>query len=575
MLKLLKYLKPFWPSVVLIILFMFGQAFAELTMPKVMSDMIDNGMMAGDSGYVLKKGGIMLLYALLSSSCAIVGSYLSAQAALGMGRDIRSSVFSRVSSYSLDEFDKIGTASLITRTTNDITQIQTTVVMSFRFIIYSPIMCVGGIIMAHSVDTGLSKILLVIIPLMLGFIAVMAKFVIPLFTQMQKNVDKLNLVLRENLTGIRVIRAFNRQNYEKERFQTANKNLTDVAIRVNKIMAFMQPVIMMFMNVTTLLIIWIGGHRIAQNNIQIGDMMAFLQYAMQIMFSIIMVTVMFVMLPRAEASAVRVNEVLDLENSIKDEGTTITAAAQPGSVEFRNVTYRYHGAEQPAVKNISFTAQPGKITAIIGGTGSGKSTLINLIPRFYDVESGQVLVDGVDVREQPAEHLRKKLGFVPQTALLLSGTIEENIRYGKGDATEEEMHHAARVAQADSFIGEMEKGYASEVAQGGTNLSGGQKQRLSIARALIRQPEIYIFDDSFSALDFKTDAKLRAALKSEVSDATQIIIAQRISTIMEADQIIVLNEGEIVGTGTHRELLQSCEVYGEIARSQLSEEELA
>ncbi|MCL1983707.1 MAG: ABC transporter ATP-binding protein/permease [Clostridiales bacterium] len=574
MLKLIKYLRPFTVPLLFNIAFMFGMAIAELSLPTLLADMINNGMMLGDTGYVLRKGGHMLAVALMSSSCSIIGSFLSARVALGFGRDLRRYVFTRVSSYSLDEFDKIGTASLITRTTNDITQIQMTFVMMFRFVIYSPIMCVGGIIMARSVDTGLSKILLVIIPIMLLFIAFMAKFIIPLFTVMQKNVDKLNLVLRENLMGIRVIRAFNRQQYEKERFDTANKNLTDVAIRVNKIMACMQPIIMVFMNATTLLIIWFGGLRIAQNNIQIGDMMAFLQYAMQIMFSIIMVTVMFVMIPRAEASAVRVNEVLDLEESIRDTGTTI-ASETAGSVEFRDVTYRYSGAEQPALKSISFTAKPGEITAIIGGTGAGKSTLINLIPRFYDTESGQVLVDGVDVREQPVESVREKLGFVAQTAVLFSGTVEDNIRYGKDDATPDEIRHAAEISQADSFISEMENGYDSEVSQGGTNLSGGQKQRISIARALIRKPEIYIFDDSFSALDFKTDAKLRAALMEEIGAATQIIVAQRIGTIMGADKIIVLNEGEIVGIGTHKELLAACEVYSEIARSQLSEEELA
>lgn len=574
MLKLIVYLGPYKVPLLLNIAFMFGMAMAELALPTLLADMINNGMMLGDSGYVLLKGGHMLLVALLSSSCSIIGSFLSARVALGFGRDLRGFVFKRVSAYSLDEFDKIGTASLITRTTNDITQIQTTYVMAFRFIIYSPIMCIGGIIMANSVDKGLSKILLFVIPLMLVFVVMMARFVIPLFRIMQKNVDKLNLVLRENLMGIRVIRAFNRQQYEKERFDAANKNLTNVAIRVNKIMAIMQPIIMLFMNFTTILIIWFGGLRIAQNNIQIGDMMAFLQYAMQIMFSIIMVTMMFVMIPRAEVSAVRINEVLDLEESIQDTGTEI-ASLNNGKVEFRNATYRYHGAEHPALKDISFTAEPGEITAIIGGTGAGKSTLVNLIPRFYDVESGQILVDGVDVREQPIVSVREKLGFVPQSAVLFSGTIEDNIRYGKDDATDEEIKHAAKVAQADSFIDELEDGYYHEVAQGGTNLSGGQKQRLSIARALIRKPEIYIFDDSFSALDFKTDAKLRAALKSEVVGATQIIVAQRIGTIMGADKIIVLNEGEIAGIGTHSELLKSCEVYAEIARSQLSEEELA
>jgi len=519
----------------------------------------------------------MLIVALLSSSCAIVGVFLAARTSLGVGRDVRNEIFTHVSSYSLDEFDKLGTASLITRTTNDVTQVQNTLIMIFRFMIYSPIMCIGGIIMASSLDTGLSKILLIVLPLMLAFIVMMAKYVMPMFAQMQGYVDRVNLVLRENLTGVRVIRAFNRQNYEKERFDSANRDLTEIAIRINKIMALINPVMIIFMNVTALLIIWFGGIRISQEHIQLGDMIAFLQYTMLIMFSIMMVTMMFVMIPRAEVSAIRINEVLNLHKTIQDKEADVypLPADTNGTIEFRNVTYRYQGAEHPALKEISFTAEPGKLTAVIGSTGSGKTTLVNLIARFYDVESGQILVDGTDVRDQPASCLRSKLSVVPQSASLFSGTIADNIRYGKDGASQEEIEHAAKIAQADPFISEMENGYDSEVSQGGTNLSGGQKQRLSIARAVIRKSEIIIFDDSFSALDYKTDAALRESLKKEMGTRTKIIIAQRISTIMGADKIIVLNEGEIVGMGMHQELLASCEVYGEIARSQLSEEELA
>ena len=574
MLKLTGYLKPYKFSISVIVAFMLAMAVAELTLPLILADMINNGMMRGDSAYVLQKGGFMLLVALASSACSIVGTYMSARVALGIGRDLRFDIFKRVSSYSLAEFDKIGTASLITRTTNDVTQVQMSAVMIFRFFIYSPLVCAGGIIMALSVDTELTKILLIALPVMLLLIIIVAKYIIPLFKKMQENIDRLTLILRENLTGVRVIRAFARGQYEKERFGGANKDLTGLAVRVNRIMAFMQPVVMLIMNATALFIVWFGGARVFKGDIEIGDMMAFLQYAMLIMFSIIMVTMMFVMIPRAEASAARINEALSLAETVHDTGTRLTADTN-GTVEFRNVTYRYSGAEQPALLNISFTANAGETTAIIGGTGAGKSTLVNLIPRFYDVESGQVLVDGVDVREQPVSHLREKLGFVTQTAVIFSGTAMDNIKYGKDGTAPEEIINAAKTAQADGFISEMENGYDSPLSRGGTNLSGGQKQRISIARALIRKPEIYIFDDCFSALDFKTDAMLRAALSKEAASATKIIIAQRISTVMDADKIIVLSDGEIAGTGTHKELLKTCEVYREIAETQLSLEELS
>ncbi|HWP98735.1 MAG TPA: ABC transporter ATP-binding protein [Syntrophomonadaceae bacterium] len=575
MLRLFRYLKPYTGALLGVVVFLFAQAMAELYLPTLMSEVVNNGMMKGDTGYIWKFGTYMLIVALASSMCSVVGSYLSSIIGVGFGRDTRDRVFSRVESYSLHEFDKIGTASLITRTTNDITQVQTLLVMGLRFMVYAPIMCIGGIIMAYSKDKGLTMVLAVVLPIMIAFIAIVASLIVPLFKAMQVKLDKVNLVLRENLTGIRVIRAFNRLAAETERFKLANRDLTDNAIKVNKIMAAMQPFMIIIMNFTTIAIIWFGGIRISQNNMQIGDMMAFLQYAMQIMFSVIMVTIMFVMVPRAQASAVRINEVLDMDPEIVDPQTGIKPDGEKGHVEFQDVVFSYPGAEEPAINSISFSAHPGEVTAIIGGTGSGKSTLISLIPRFYDVDSGCVLVDGVDVRQMTQKDLRDKIGFVPQTPILFSGTVAENIRYGKDDASDEEVRYAAEVAQASNFIAALENGYDSPISQGGTNLSGGQKQRLSIARALVRKPGIYILDDSFSALDFKTDARLRAALKKETLYSTVIIVAQRVSTVMDADRIIVLDEGRISGIGSHIELMDTSQVYREIVFSQLSEEEIA
>lgn len=575
MVKLFRFLRPYlWP-LFWVMLVLFAQSIAELYLPTLMAEVVNNGMMKGDTGYIWKYGSYMLIVALVGSFCSIIGSYLSSIIGMGFGRDVRAGVFSRVESYSLNEFDRIGTASLITRTTNDIIQVQTLVIMGLRFMVFAPIMCVGGIIMAYSKDKQLTLVLAVVLPVMLLLIGILAKYIVPLFKAMQVKLDKVNLVLRENLTGIRVIRAFNRLAGENKRFEAANRDLTDNAIRVNKIMAMVQPVMMVIMNLTSVAIIWFGGYRISQNMIQVGDMMAFLQYAMQVMFSIIMVTIMFVMVPRAQASAARVNEVLDMVPGITDPPQGVQPGGRKGHVEFQDVTFSYPGAELPAVSNISFTASPGEVTAIIGGTGSGKSTLINLIPRFYDVDSGAVLVDGLDVRQMSQRDLRARIGFVPQTPVLFSGTVSENIRYGKADATDEEIAYAAKIAQAEEFIAAMKDGYDSKVAQGGTNLSGGQKQRLSIARALVRKPGIYILDDSFSALDFKTDARLRAALRKETTASTVIIVAQRVGTVMDADRIIVLDEGRIEGMGRHKDLMESSVVYREIVSSQLSEEEIA
>ena len=581
MLKLLAHLKPFSASVAIILVLIFGQAMAELALPTIMSDVVNNGMMQGDTGYILTYGGYMLLVALGSTLFSVIGAFFSARVAMGVGKNLRSFVFSRVENYSLHEFDQLGTASLITRTTNDIVQVQTVLVMMLRFMVYAPVMCVGGLIMAVSRDKGLTVILLVVIPLLLLFMASLAYSVMPAFKSMQKKLDRLNMVLRENLTGIRVIRAFNKLDHERQRFSDANGDLTDTAIKVNQTMAAMQPAMMLFLNVTSIAITWFGGIRIAQSNMQVGDMMAFIQYAMQIMFSFVMVAVMFVMIPRAQASADRINEVLGMEPEILDPEVPIRSlsletlkAEEVGTVEFENVSFWYPGAEQPALSQVSFRAGPGEITAIIGGTGSGKTTLVNLIPRFYDATEGRILVDGVDIKRITQAELRSKIGLVPQSAVLFTGSIRDNIRYGKETASDEEVMHAATIAQASDFISEMPEGYDTAIAQGGTNVSGGQKQRISIARALIRKPEIYLFDDSFSALDFKTDSKLRAALKKEVQHAAVLIVAQRVSTVMDADRILVLDDGELVGMGRHKDLLEHCSVYQEIVSSQLSEEEL-
>lgn len=575
MLKLFKYLKPFSQSVALVLVLVFFQSLADLYLPTLMSDIVDTGIVKGDTSYILRVGAFMLLVAAISGLCLISASFLSAKVATGLGRNLRSLVFARVESYSQHEFDKLGTASLITRTTNDITQVQQVLIIMMRMMVGAPMMSIGGIIMAVSKDAALSLIFVVVLPVLAVVIFGIAGKGIPLFKAMQVKLDTLNRVLREGLTGIRVIRAFNRIDHEKERFTEANRDLTHTAIKVNIIMASLMPVIMVVMNLTTIAIVWFGGIRVNNGDMQVGDMMAFLQYAMQIMFSLVMVSFMFIMIPRAEASAMRINEVLDMIPEINDAEEIKNPDSQRGFVEFKDVTFSYPGAEQPALKDVSFTAGPGEVTAIIGGTGSGKSTLINLIPRFYDIDSGSVFVDGVDVREMSQANLRAKIGFVPQKAVLFTGTIAENIRYGKEDATDQEVEHVARIAQAIEFITSMTDGFNSVIAQGGTNISGGQKQRLAMARALVRRPEIYVFDDTFSALDFKTDAQLRAALKKETADATVIIVAQRVSTVMNANRVIVMDDGRIVGMGTHRELLTTCEVYREIVSSQFSEEELA
>jgi len=572
--QLIKYLEPFKAQVIAVIVLVFLQSMADLYLPTLMSDIIDHGVVKGDVPYIWKIGGIMLLVAAGGLLCAILSSFFSARTAVGFGRNLRNEVFIHVENFSQEEFDRLGTASLITRTTNDILQVQNVLMFALRIMITAPIMAVGGIIMAMGRDAHLTLIFLVILPVLALTIFFIARKAIGLFKAIQKKLDALNRVLREYLTGVRVIRAFNRTGYEEKRFDAANRDLTETTTAAIKIMSLIAPAMTLIVNLSTIAIVWFGAMRIDNNRMEVGDLMAFIQYAMQIMFSLLMVSILFIMIPRAQVSAERINEILDTEPAIEG-GKGSRSASAKGWVEFQNVSFSYPGAEAPALSDISFKAGPGEVTAIIGGTGAGKSTLVQLIPRFYDATEGRVLVDGIDVRDWPLEELRKKIGYVPQKTVLFSGTVAENIRFGKEDASFEEIRHAAEAAQAADFIEEMKEKYETVIAQGGTNLSGGQKQRLAIARALVRKPDIYIFDDSFSALDFKTDAKLRQALRKEKADAAVILIAQRVATVMDADRIIVLNEGKIAGIGKHQELLKTCPVYREIVASQLSEEEIA
>jgi ATP-binding cassette subfamily B protein len=576
MTKLLKYLRPFAPGIAVVVTLVFLQTMAQLHLPNLMAEIVDKGIARENIPLIWRVGGQMLLVALGASIAAVIAGYLSARISAAFGRTLRSRVFSHVEGFSLREFDKIGTASLVVRTTNDITQVQNVSLMFMRMVIHAPVMCIGGIFMAVAKDARLSLILVVVIPFLVAVVLVAASKALPLFRVMQSKLDRLNLVLREGLTGIRVIRAFNRTEHEQQRFNEANRDVTQTAMRVHRLMAFMMPFMMLTLNVTTIAVVWIGGHRIDAGNLEVGAMMAFIQYAMQILMSLLMMSMIFVMLPRAAVSSERVNQILQSVPEIVDPPAPKTPAPGiHGLLEFRDVTFTYPDAAEPALSNISFTAGPGEITAVIGGTGAGKSTLISLIPRFYDVDSGAVLVDGVDVREMTQADLRSRVGLVPQKSVLFSGTAADNIRYGKDDATEDEIRHAARTAQALDFIDETKEGFNMKIAQGGANVSGGQKQRLSIARALARRPEIYILDDSFSALDFRTDARLRAALREETADATVLIVAQRVSTVMDADRIIVLADGRMAGMGTHKELVKTCDVYREIMVSQLPEEEIA
>jgi ATP-binding cassette, subfamily B, multidrug efflux pump len=573
--KQLRHLRPYARLVVAALSLTFVNALADLYLPTLMARMVDSGVTKGDTGTILRMGGRMLLVVLGSVCCYVGSTYLSSRISMAFGRDLRRRIFSKVAGFSLDEFDRFGAATLITRTSNDVTQVQIFVMMMFRMMVAAPLMCIGGIIMALSMDRHLSVVLLAAVPLLVVVLAFIAIRGVGLFKAMQRKLDRLSLVLRELLDGVRVIRAFNRVTSEQARFGQANRDLTLTALAAQRTVALLMPAMMLAMNFTALAIIWVGGHRVAAGSIQVGTMMAFLQYAMQILFSLIMVSIMFVLLPRASVSAGRLEEVLSVVPEIKDPDVPGSPRPAHGRVDFKEVVFRYPGAEAPALEGITFSALPGEVTAIVGGTGSGKSTLAGLIPRFYDVESGSVAIDGIDVRHLRQRELRRSIGFVPQKAVLFSDTIANNIRYGKEDATDDEVRRAAVVAQLDDFIAGLPAGYAASVAQAGVNLSGGQKQRLAIARALVRRPPIYVFDDSFSALDFKTDAGLRRALAQETRDAAVIIVAQRISTVMDADRIVVLDDGKVVGIGKHDALMRDCPVYREIVNSQLSSQEAA
>ncbi len=575
MIKLIKYLKPYIGHIFAIIVLLFSQAMCELALPDYMSKIVNQGISVGDTTYIIKTGGMMLLISLGSAVCAIVvglfASHIAAKVAMALRRD----VFEKVESFSSVEFDKFQSASLITRTTNDITQVQTVLIMMLRMVFYAPIMGVGGIFKALSKNVSMSWIIALAVIILIGIIAVIFSLALPRFKRVQKLIDKLNLVTRENLSGMLVIRAFNTQGFEEARFDETNKTLTGVNLFVNRLMSFLMPAMMLIMNLTTVLIVWIGAKEVGNLNMQVGDMMAFIQYAMQIIMSFLMISMMFIMIPRASVSGDRVAEVLETEVAIRDpkEEKKFNNKVE-GIVEFKNVEFSYPGAEDAVLHDISFTAKPGETTAFIGSTGSGKSTLINLIPRFYDVTKGAITIDGIDVRDISQHNLHEQIGYVPQKAVLFSGDIESNLKYGRKEATDLEIEEVIEIAQSKEFILAKPEGIKAPIAQGGSNVSGGQKQRLSIGRALAKKAPICILDDSFSALDFKTDAALRKALKEKMADTTMLVVAQRISSIMHAEQIIVLDGGRIVGKGTHHELLQNCSVYKEIALSQLSREEL-
>ncbi len=570
--KIFKYLKPYAWLVVITVAFVIVDSYVTLYLPDLMSQIVDKGITKGNVDYIWQIGGKMLLVSAIEVLAIILMSYTSARSAMAAGRDLRNDLFKKIESFSLEEIDKFSTASLITRTTNDITQIQQALVMIQRMVIRAPIVAVGSIIMALSKDAKLTMILLVTVPIALVAMYFIFSKTMPLFKSMQKKIDRLNLVLRERVTGIRVIRAFNKEDQEKERFEQANADLTQTALRVNRIGAIIFPIMMIVMNFTVIALIWLGAKQIDLGKLQVGSMMAVMQYVMQILFSFVMISMIFVFLPRASVSAQRVIEVLKTQPKIRQPETPVVPAEE-GLIEFENVTFHYPGAKEAALENISFRAEPGKVTAIIGSTGSGKTTILNLIMRFYDVTDGSVKIDGVDVRQIDLEKLRSMIGYAPQKAIIFSGTIADNIRFGRNELTNEDIYNAAEIAQVNEFAQRMPNGLNTAVAQGGTNLSGGQKQRISIARAIVGKPRIYLFDDTFSALDFRTDARVRTRLLKETKDSTVIIVAQRVATIMHADQIIVLKDGKVQGVGTHRELMEKNEVYREIVLSQISEEE--
>lgn len=575
MTRLMKYAEPYIGMIILAIMLLFGQAMCDLALPDFMSDIVNTGITNGDTMFIIKSGLQMLGISLLSALCTVSVGFIASKIAAGSSQSMRIDLFEKVQNFSNAEFDKFSTSSLITRTTNDITQIQTLVVMLIRMVFYAPIMGIGGFVHALAKSKSMSWIIGLAVVMLICLMMVVFTLAMPKFKIIQTLIDRLNLVVRENLDGMLVIRAFNTQKFEEERFDKANKDLTDTNLFVNRVMSCMMPSIMLLMNLTTVLIIWVGSKQVSAFKMDVGDMMAYMQYVIQIIFAFLMMSMMFILIPRASVSAERIADVLETEPSIiTDPDLAKELKDCKGVIEFKNVCFSYPGAEEDVLHNISFTAKPSETTAFIGSTGSGKSTLINLIPRFYDVTSGEVLIDGINVKNINLHELRENLGYVPQKGVLFSGTIKSNISYSDKNASDDDILRASNIAQAMEFIDSKPERFETPIAQGGNNVSGGQKQRLSIARALLRKPKICIFDDSFSALDFKTDAKLRKVLKEETGSSTVLLVAQRISTIMNAEQIIVLDNGCIVGKGTHKELMENCEVYKEIALSQLSKEEL-
>lgn len=575
MTRLMKYAEPYIGMIIIAIILLFGQAMCDLALPDFMSDIVNKGITNGDSMFIIKSGLQMLGISLISAVCTVSVGFIAAKIAAGASQSMRIDLFEKVQNFSNAEFDKFSTSSLITRTTNDITQIQTLVVMLIRMVFYAPIMGIGGFVHALAKSKSMSWIIGLAVVMLICLMMVVFTVAMPKFKIIQTLIDKLNLVVRENLDGMLVIRAFNTQKFEEDRFDKANKDLTNTNLFVNRVMVGMMPAMMLLMNLVTVLIVWVGSKQVSAFKMDVGDMMAYMQYVIQIISAFLMLSMMFILIPRASVSGERIADVLETEPSIKNDPSLLEEFKEcKGVIEFKNVCFAYPGGEEDVLHNISFTARPSETTAFIGSTGSGKSTLINLIPRFYDVTIGEVLIDGINVKNINPHELRENIGYVPQKGILFSGTIKSNISYADKNANEDAILKASKTAQAMEFIDSKPEKFETPIAQGGNNVSGGQKQRLSIARALLKKPKICIFDDSFSALDFKTDAKLRQALKEETGSSTVLLVAQRISTIMNAEQIIVLDNGYIVGKGNHKELMENCEVYREIALSQLSKEEL-
>jgi ATP-binding cassette subfamily B protein len=571
LLRLLRtHLRPYTRPMLAVVLLQLVGTMASLYLPSLNADIIDKGIAKGDTGYIIGTGGWMLLVTLLQIICSITAVYFGARTAMSFGRDVRSALFHRVGEFSSREVNRIGAPSLITRNTNDVQQVQMLVVLTFTMLVAAPIMMVGGVIMALREDVGLSWLMLVSVPALVVSVGLIVRQMVPGFRRMQTRIDTVNRVLREQISGIRVVRAFVREPYETERFGRANADLTQTALRVGRLMVLIFPTVMLILNVSSVAVLWFGAHRVDSGAIQIGALTAFLNYLMQILMSVMMATFMLIMVPRAAVSAERIVEVLDTQTSVGPSATPVTEVPMRADLELHGVTFQYPGAAAPVLRDISFHAGAGTTTAIIGSTGAGKTTLVSLVPRLFDATSGSVTVDGVDVRELDPDLLWQRIGLVPQRPYLFTGTIASNLRYGRPDATDEELWEALEIAQARDFVEEMPEGLDAPIAQGGTNVSGGQRQRLAIARALVRKPEIYLFDDSFSALDLGTDARLRAALRPVTADAAVVIVAQRVSTIMNADQIIVLDNGVIVGVGRHDELLAACPTYAEIVESQLA-----